>query len=129
VPDVRILVVDDSAVVRRFLKMLLEQHDTHWKVCEEAVNGREAVEKFEHARPDVVILDFQMPEMNGLDAARELKHQSPEVPILMYTMHTSPYLSREARKIGIEGTCPKSDIRCVTQAVTSLLNHQSYFRD
>ncbi|MGZ6231096.1 MAG: response regulator, partial [Syntrophales bacterium] len=67
--EVRILVVDDSPSVRRYLRAALELH-RDWRVCDEARNGQEAVEQFRKIRPDVIVLDFQMPKMNGLDAAR-----------------------------------------------------------
>jgi len=128
IAPVRIFVVDDSAAMRRSLQVLLEGHK-QWKVCDEAANGREAVEKVEQASPDVIILDFRMPEMNGLDAAREIKQRLPLVPILMVTMHVSSQLTEEARKIGISGMCSKAEMHCLVQAVETLLNHGTYFRD
>jgi CheY-like chemotaxis protein len=103
----RILVVDDSQVMRGCLRRLLERHP-HWKVCGEACDGREAVQKAQQVGPDVIVLDFQMPEMNGLDAARSIQSQSPRVPILMVSAHMSPQLAEEARKVGIRGVCAKA---------------------
>jgi DNA-binding NarL/FixJ family response regulator len=123
---IRILVVDDNPAVRRYLRGILEQHDD-WKVCDEARNGQEAVERFQIIRPDVVVLDFQMPEMNGLDAAKIITRLSPETPILMVTLYLSKQLSEEARKAGIRGTCAKSDISCVVDAVGALLRQETYF--
>src|SRR5580658_7558463 len=96
--DVRILVVDDNAAVRRYLRGVLEQHDC-WRVCDEAQNGQEAVDRFRQIQPDVIVLDFQMPEMNGLDAARIISQQSPETPILMVTLYLTKQLAEEARKV------------------------------
>src|SRR6202790_3483340 len=121
----RILVVDDSQLMRRCLRTLLEQHDK-WKVCCEASNGREAIQKAQQADPDVIVLDFQMPEMNGLDAAREIRRQSPEVPILMVTLHMSPQLEDQAKRIGIRGACDKGNIQCVVEGIDTLLHHGTY---
>jgi CheY-like chemotaxis protein len=77
---IRILIVDDNPAVRRYLRGVLEQQDG-WRVCDEVRNGEEAVERFRQNRPDVIVLDFQMPEMNGLDAARIITQLSPETPI------------------------------------------------
>jgi len=67
----RILVADDHEVVRRGLCALLDAHDG-WKVCAEASDGRDAVEKAKQLRPDIVILDIGMPSLNGLAAARQI---------------------------------------------------------
>lgn len=124
----RILVVDDSAVMRRTLRTLLETHD-EWKVCDEASDGREAVAKFDEEKFDVIVLDFQMPVMNGLDAAKEITSRSPSTPILMVTLHDSAQLAEAARKIGIRGMCPKADIKCVVEGVTTILDSRSYFKN
>ena len=124
--SVRILVVDDSQLMRRCLRTLLEQQDS-WKVCCEASNGLEAIERAKQAAPDVIVLDFQMPEMNGLDAAREIRRQSPEVPILMVTLHMSPQLEDQAKRVGIRGACDKGNIQCVIEGVDTLLHHGTYY--
>jgi DNA-binding NarL/FixJ family response regulator len=128
VSPVRILVVDDSELMRRSLRNLLEQQD-QWRVCSEATNGKEAIEKAEQSSPDVIVLDFQMPEMNGLDAAREIRRRSPGIPILMVTLHMSPQLAQQARGVGIRGACDKSDVGCVIDAVDTLLHHGTYYRN
>jgi DNA-binding NarL/FixJ family response regulator len=127
-PAARILVVDDNAVMRRTLRNLLETHDD-WKVCDEASDGREAVAKFDKEKFDVIVLDFQMPGMNGLDAAKQITSRSPSTPILMVTLHHSPQLAEEARKVGIRGICPKADIGCVVEGITTILDNKSYFKN
>jgi DNA-binding NarL/FixJ family response regulator len=124
--DVRILVVDDNAAVRRYLRGALEQHD-NWRVCDEARNGQEAVDRFRQIQPDVIVLDFQMPEMNGLEAARIISRLSPETPILMVTLYLSRQLAEEARKAGIRGTCAKTDMGSVVTAVGALLRRETFF--
>jgi DNA-binding NarL/FixJ family response regulator len=123
---VRILLADDNPAIRRCLRGLLDHHDD-WQVCDEASNGKEAVEQFQRVKPDLIVIDFQMPEMNGLDAARHIVDLSPETPILMVTIHLSKQLSEEARKVGIQGACAKGDIHCVVDAVGALLRHETYF--
>jgi DNA-binding NarL/FixJ family response regulator len=123
---IRILVADDNPAVRRYLRGVLEQHEG-WRVCDEARNGQEAVERFQQVRPDVIVLDFQMPEMNGLEAARIIARLSPETPILMVTLYLSKQLADEARKAGIRGACTKTDISSVVDAVGALLREETYF--
>jgi DNA-binding NarL/FixJ family response regulator len=123
---IRILVVDDNPSVRRYLRSALEQHDD-WRVCDEARSGRDAVDRFWKIRPDLIVLDFQMPEMNGLDAARILTQLSPDTPILIVTLYVSKQLSDEARKVGARGACEKTDIGAVVDAVGALLCQETYF--
>jgi DNA-binding NarL/FixJ family response regulator len=122
----RILVVDDNPAVRRYLRGVLEQQPG-WRVCDEARDGQDAVNRFQQIRPDVVVLDFQMPYMNGLDAARKISQLSPETPILMVTLYLTKQLSEEAQKVGVRGTCAKTDLHCVVDAVEALLREETYF--
>ncbi len=123
---VRILVVDDNPSVRRSLRGILEQHD-NWRVCDEARDGRDAVDRFGRIHPDLIVLDFQMPEMNGLDAARIISERSPEIPILIVTLYLSKQLADEARKVGARGAVTKTNIGAVIDAVGALLREETYF--
>lgn len=123
---IRILVADDNPTARRFLRGVLEQQEG-WQVSDEARNGQEAVERFRKNRHDLVVVDFQMPEMNGLDAARVISGISPATPILMVTLHLSKQLSEEARKAGIRGACAKTDIGSFVDGVGALLRDETYF--
>jgi len=123
---VRILVVDDNPAVRHYLRALLEQQTT-WQVCDEARTGREALERVEKNPPDMILLDFQMPDLNGLDVAREITKHFPDIPILMVTIHLSKQLAEEARRAGIRGACAKSDVGSIVEAVDALLHAGTYF--
>jgi DNA-binding NarL/FixJ family response regulator len=103
-----ILIVDDSPYIRRSLRTYIEQN-TDWRVCDEAENGQIAVEKVKSLKPDVVILDLQMPVMNGLEAARQIASCAPGTAMLMFTMHASDQLRQEALAVGISDVCLKSD--------------------
>jgi DNA-binding NarL/FixJ family response regulator len=123
---VRILVADDNPVVRHYLRGLLEQQTT-WRVCDEARTGGEALERVQNNRPDVILLDFQMPDLNGLDVAKKIAQLFPEIPILMVTIHLSKQLAEEARKAGIRGVCLKSDVGSIVDAVDTILHERTYF--
>lgn len=123
---VRILVADDNPAVRHYLRGLLELQ-TAWRVSDEARTGGEALERVKQNPPDMILLDFQMPDINGLDVARQITKQFPEIPILMVTIHLSTQLADEAKKIGIRGVCLKSDVGSIVGAVDALLQHKTYF--
>lgn len=123
---VRILVVDDNPAVRHYLRALLEQQSA-WQVCDEARTGKEALQRVEKNPPDMILLDFQMPDLNGLDVARQVMRLFPEIPILMVTIHLSRQLAEEARKAGIRGACAKSDVGSIVEAVDVLLHAGTYF--
>ena len=123
---VRILVADDNAAVRHYLRGLLELQ-TSWHVSDEARTGGEALERVRENPPDMILLDFQMPDLNGLDVARQLAKQFPDIPILMVTIHLSTQLADEAKKVGIRGVCLKSDVGSIVGAVDALLHQQTYF--
>lgn len=123
---VRILVVDDNPAVRNYLRALLEQQGG-WQVCDEARTGGEALQRLTKAPPDLILLDFQMPDLNGLEVARQISRLCPQIPILMVTIHLSKQLAEEARKVGIRGTCAKSDVGSIVEAVDVLLHQGTYF--
>ena len=124
---VRILLVDDNPSVRHYLRAILEQQST-WQVCGEARTGAEALHQvLESPPPDLILLDYQMPDLNGVDVARQISELFPKIPILMVTLHLSRQLSDAARLAGVRGACAKQDIGSVVEAVEKLLRNQTYF--
>lgn len=99
-----------------------------WEVVDEAITGREAVEKAERLKPDVVILDISMPVLNGLEAARQIRKTLPRTEILILTMHHSEKLARIVLDAGALGYLSKSDaVRDVVTAVEFLRQHRPFF--
>lgn len=122
----RILIADDNPAVRRGLRDLIE-HVSEWDVCGEAVNGREAIERARELHPDMLLLDLMMPGMNGFDTARELAILEPGLPILLCTVQLSPYVAREAEKVGIQGAVSKSKVSQITDGIAAVLRHETFF--
>lgn len=123
----RILIVDDNPAVRRYLRAILEQQES-WQVSGEARTGAEALQQVLEAPPDLIVLDYQMPDLNGVDIAKQISELFPKIPILMVTLHLSKQLAEAARKAGVRGACAKQDIGSVVEAVDVLLHNQTYFR-
>lgn len=123
---VRILLVDDNPSVLHYLRAILELQ-TSWRVCGEARTGAEALHKVLEAPPDVILLDYQMPDLNGVDIAKQIYELFPKIPILMVTLHLSKQLADAARLVGVRGACAKQDVGSIVQAVEVLLRHEMYF--
>jgi len=96
-------------------------------VSGEARTGAEALHQVLESPPDLVLLDYQMPDLNGVDLARQIAEMFPKIPILMVTLHLSSQLADAAREAGVRGACAKQDIGSVIEAVDVLLHDQTYF--
>jgi two-component system, NarL family, response regulator LiaR len=81
---IRVLIVDDHAVVREGLRAFLELQD-RMEVIGEAGDGREAIEEAERLRPDVILMDLVMPRLDGVEAMRELHEQVPAARVIVLT--------------------------------------------
>ncbi|MFJ2669782.1 response regulator [Streptomyces sp. NPDC087525] len=103
----RILLADDHALVRRGVRLILD-NEPDLTVVAEAGDGAEAVEMARSHQPDLAILDIAMPRLTGLQAARELAGLQPETRILMLTMYDNEQYFFEALKSGASGYVLKS---------------------
>ena len=115
----RILIADDHQSVLRRVRAMLDSQPT-WEVCGEAVNGREAVAKAVQLKPDLVVLDFAMPQLDGLKTASEIHELLPEVPIVMLTLYAEQ-VKQEVQKHGISWLVDKAESGALVTAVRELL--------
>jgi DNA-binding NarL/FixJ family response regulator len=100
------------------------------EVCGEASNGKEAVDKARELKPDLIILDVNMPVLDGIHSAKEIRTFLPDVPILFFSMHDGVYLVHEAKMAGVQGLVSKTDARAtLLDAVDALAKKQTYFPD
>jgi two-component system response regulator NreC len=83
---IRVLICEDHALFREGLRAILRDH-THIEIVGEATTGREAVEKAKRLRPEVVLMDLEMPEMSGLEATRRIVHADTGVKVVMLTLY------------------------------------------
>jgi two-component system NarL family response regulator len=81
---IRLLIADDHAIVRDGLVAILERQED-MEVVAEAANGQEAVERFRRYRPDITLMDIQMPEMDGIQATNAIHQDFPQAKIIMLT--------------------------------------------
>ena len=123
----RCLLVDDHESVRMGVTAILSSRP-NIEVCGEAANGEEAVEKARELKPDLIIMDVNMPVLDGIHSAKEIRTFLPDVPILFFSMHDGVYLVHEAKMAGGQGFVQKSEARAtLLDAVDALANKQTYF--
>jgi CheY-like chemotaxis protein len=96
---IRVMVVDDTDHVRQMLTSMLTLDG--FEVVDEAASGTEAVRRIESADPDVVVIDYRMPEMDGLEAARHIKEMRPSQLRVLYTAFIDADLQRRADEAGV----------------------------
>jgi NarL family two-component system response regulator LiaR len=126
---IRILVVDPFAHIRRMIRALLEA-EPEWRVCGEAANGQSAIDQCMLLRPDLVILDIQMPVLNGLEAARQILLQIPRMLILLLTLDESSHFVLAAVACGAQGLVVKGRAsEDLVAAVSALLGGGRYFAE
>lgn len=104
----RIVIVDDDALIREGLEMILE-HEDDLDVVGTATNGREAVEVCHRTTPDIVLMDIRMPIMDGVEATRLIKEKYGKIKILLLTTFKDSEYIRSAMKYGAEGYILKSN--------------------
>jgi DNA-binding NarL/FixJ family response regulator len=100
--SIRILTVDDHPIVRNGIAGLLEDQ-ADLLLVGEASNGREAIQQFRAHRPDVILMDLQMPEMSGVDAIIAIRDEFPQARIIVLTTYTGDVQVVRALKAGAQG--------------------------
>lgn len=106
--SIRILLADDSSVLRDALEQWLGQIDD-LEIVALASSGLAAVMMAEAASPDIAILDMRMPGMDGLEAARRINALRPEIRVIIYTSEGDPAIADAAREAGARGFVGKAD--------------------
>ena len=95
---IRVMVVDDTDHVREMLATMLELDG--FEVVAKVASGREAIAKLDGATPDIVVMDYKMPEMDGITATRRLRELAPSVPVILYTAYIDDGIEAQAREAG-----------------------------
>jgi two-component system, NarL family, response regulator NreC len=106
--DKRILIIDDCAPIRGLIRTFIESRPGI-KVCGEASDGFEGVNKGLELMPDAIILDFSLPRLNGLQAALMLHQIMPEIPIILFTIFNDSVIARLAHNVGVASVISKTD--------------------
>jgi DNA-binding NarL/FixJ family response regulator len=106
---IRILAVDDHPILRQGIAALIAD-ESDMTLVAEAANGREAIQQFRAHRPDVTLMDLQMPEMNGLDAMLAIRGEFPEARIIVLTTYAGDVQARRALQAGARAYLLKNSL-------------------
>ena len=120
---IRVALVDDDPFVRSSLATILAAAGD-LEICGEGANGFEAVELYRRVRPDILLLDIQMPEKNGLDAASEILHADHEARIVFLTTFSDDEYITAALRLGSKGYLIKQDVANLAPALCSVMAGQ-----
>jgi DNA-binding NarL/FixJ family response regulator len=107
---IRIMIVDDHPVLRAGIAAMVEGQ-ADMKLCAEAANGAEALERFRAVRPDVTLMDLQMPRVNGVEATTLIRKEFPNAKIVVLTTYAGDAQAMRALKAGAVGYLLKSTVR------------------
>ncbi len=122
---IRVMLVDDHALVRMGFRMLLA--DANFEVVAEADSGEQACTDYVRVQPDVVVMDLSMPGMGGLEAVRRLLAQDPKARILALSAHEDTAHPRRVLRAGALGYLAKrSAPEALIAAVTAVAAHRPY---
>ena len=123
--QIRILTVDDHPVVRQGIAGLLAVQPDMTLVGD-ASNGREAIQQFRAHRPDVTLMDLQMPEMNGIDALIAIRNEFPDAKIIVLTTYAGDVQILRALKAGAHAyllkNMPNNEVRLPLRELELLSN-------
>jgi len=123
---IKILLADDHKIMRDGLRSLIERHPG-MEVVAEAESGRTALKLSVKLRPDVVVMDINMPDLNGINATRRIIAETPGVRVIAFSMHTDHQFVAEALKAGVSGYLDKnSAFEELAHAIRTVNANQSY---
>ena len=123
---INVMLADDHVLIREGIKQLLE-FDGSMKVIAEASDGIECLEKLKNVKPDILLLDINMPNMNGIDVLKELKEKNDPLKVLILTVHSEVEYLVKAVDIGANGYILKdSGSTELKQAINAVIDEGSY---
>lgn len=123
---IRILIADDHSMVRQGFKQILEL-ENDMVVVAQASNGEEAIDLAIKIKPDVILMDINMPGMNGMQAIKELKKLDKHLKIIVVTIHQDKAYLFETLKLGASGFIQKdADASVLIDAIRKVYRGESY---
>lgn len=125
---INIMITDDHSMIREGLKQLLEL-EGDFKVIAEAADGVECINKLEKIKPDILLLDINMPNMNGLEVLQKMKEMKLKIKVLVLTIHSEVEYLLKAVDIGVNGYLLKdSESAELKKAIIAVTNGENYIQ-
>lgn len=125
---IKVMLADDHALMREGIKQLLE-FDGTIEVVEEACDGVSCLEKLEHVKPDVLLLDINMPNKNGIEVLETIRNRRMDMKVLILTVHNEVEYLLKAVDIGVDGYLLKdTDFYELKKAIMGVLQGESYIQ-
>ncbi len=125
---VKVMIADDHSMIREGLKQLLEL-EGDFEVIEEACDGEDCLEKLATVRPDILLLDINMPKMNGLEVLQKIKEKKIKVKVLVLTVHNEVEYLLKAVDIGVNGYLLKdSESSELKKAILAVVDGDDYIQ-
>ena len=125
---IKVMISDDHVLIREGIRQLLE-FDGSIKVVAEAANGIECLEKLKVIKPDVLLLDINMPKKNGIEVLDEIRKDNMDIKVLILTVHNEVEYLLKAVDIGVDGYILKeSESAELKNAINHIVNGENYIQ-
>lgn len=126
---IRIAIADDHQLVRAGIARILQENQ-EFLIVQQAANGQELIDGIKNSRPDVLLLDLEMPILSGRETLIQIREEHPGIKVLMLTMHKNEAFIVQMMELGANGYLIKNtDPKEVTQAIYKVMESEFYFSD
>lgn len=126
---IRIAIADDHQLVRAGIARILQENQD-FVIVQQAANGRELLDAIKNTKPDVILLDLEMPVLSGRETLIEIRKTYPNIKVLILTMHNNEAFIVQMMELGANGYLIKNtDPKEVTQAIYKVIESEFYFSD
>lgn len=126
--SIKVMLADDHVLIREGIRQLLE-FDGSIEVIDEANDGVECLEKLEKSKPEVLLLDINMPKKNGVEVLQEIKKKNIDVKVLILTVHNEVEYLLKAVDIGVDGYILKdAELAELKKAINAVLEGENYIQ-
>jgi DNA-binding NarL/FixJ family response regulator len=126
---IKVIIADDHAILTKGIKMFVENTDDI-KVIGEAKDGEELLELIKVEKPNVILMDIDMPKMNGISALRQIDTKYSSIKVVMLSMHPEDIYGNTSRKLGAAGYVSKSSNPSIfIEAIRTVSKGELYFHE